>query len=283
MGLRRLGESLLRSRTPPILSFLVPSVSSPSLLAAAASRPVYTALAGISIFKKSPAACLTQRYASSSAAKESSFTKSGSKDEGDTPQDSPSIPGAFSPIVDKLLHDTFYDKPSPGGTLRRTSEYIDPSRIGKSSSDLVADAYKSQIYGKQKSKPGSLFSNMEMPPSLSNSPPTSSTKISRDVANDYMYSKEPATRASLTIRSRPSVGRTVEINPDRGVDLGRGIKNLEITCALNNVRVDSAKQRFHERPGLKRKRLKSERWRKRFQIGFRHVVGKVKVMRRKGW
>ena len=120
---------------------------------------------------------------------------------------------------------------------------------------------------------------MEMPASL----PTSSSKVSKEVANEYIYTHEPATRASLTIRSRPSVGRTIEINPDRGVDLGRAFRSLDITCALNNVRIDAARQVFHERGGLKRKRLKSERWRKRFKIGFKHVVGKVKVMRRKGW
>ncbi|KAL8649761.1 MAG: hypothetical protein Q9210_004210 [Variospora velana] len=92
-----------------------------------------------------------------------------------------------------------------------------------------------------------------------------------------------ATRATATIKSRPSLGRTVEVIPDRGMDLGRALKSLDINCALNNVRKDANKQRYYERPGLKRKRLHSERWRRRFKVGFKAVVAKVKSMRRKGW
>ncbi|KAL9018239.1 MAG: hypothetical protein Q9185_004453 [Variospora sp. 1 TL-2023] len=92
-----------------------------------------------------------------------------------------------------------------------------------------------------------------------------------------------ATRATATIKSRPSLGRTVEVIPDRGMDLGRALKSLDVNCALNNVRKDANKQRYYERPGLKRKRLHSERWRRRFRIGFKAVVAKVKSMRRKGW
>lgn len=91
------------------------------------------------------------------------------------------------------------------------------------------------------------------------------------------------TRAAATIKSRPSLGRTVQVMPDRGMDLGRALKSLEISCSVNNVRQDAREQRYYERPGLKRKRLKSIRWRKRFKIGFKAVVGKVKAMRRKGW
>ncbi|KAL8966223.1 MAG: hypothetical protein Q9197_006109 [Variospora fuerteventurae] len=91
-----------------------------------------------------------------------------------------------------------------------------------------------------------------------------------------------ATRATATIKSRPSLGRTVEVIPERGMDLGRALKSLDVNCAVNNVRKDANKQRYYERPGLKRKRLHSERWRRRFKIGFKAVVAKVKSMRRKG-
>ncbi|KAL8724518.1 MAG: hypothetical protein Q9181_006788 [Wetmoreana brouardii] len=97
-----------------------------------------------------------------------------------------------------------------------------------------------------------------------------------------LHIEEP-TRAMATIKSRPSLGRTVEVAPERGLDLGRALRSLEINCAVNNVRGDAFKQRFHERPGLKRKRLKSVRWRRNFRQGFKAVVAKVKAMRRKGW
>ncbi|MCJ1283084.1 hypothetical protein MMC26_002411 [Xylographa opegraphella] len=85
------------------------------------------------------------------------------------------------------------------------------------------------------------------------------------------------------IRLDAFIGRSEEVDPDRGLDLGRALKKLETKCSYNNVRGDVARQRFHERPGLKRKRLKSERWRKRFKEGFRAVVAKVQDMRNRGW
>ena len=51
----------------------------------------------------------------------------------------------------------------------------------------------------------------------------------------------------------------------------------------NRIKADFNRQRFHERAGLKRKRLKSERWRRRFRIGFESVVKRVDALRRKGW
>ena len=67
------------------------------------------------------------------------------------------------------------------------------------------------------------------------------------------------------------------------MDLGRGLIYLNSICSQNKVKSDFNRQRFHERPGLKRKRLKSERWRKRFMLGFKGMVYKVQDMKRKGW
>lgn len=81
----------------------------------------------------------------------------------------------------------------------------------------------------------------------------------------------------------PSVGRTVAVDPNRGMDVGRAFRSLEINCARNKVRADFNKQRFHERPGLKRKRLRSERWRRRFREGFKGMVKMVSSMKKQGW
>ena len=43
------------------------------------------------------------------------------------------------------------------------------------------------------------------------------------------------------------------------------------------------RQRFHERPGLRRKRLKMERWRKRFKNGFKATTVRVAELKRQGW
>ncbi len=112
---------------------------------------------------------------------------------------------------------------------------------------------------------------MKMPP-----------RISESRQQDFLQLQEP-TRAVATIKSRPSLGRTIEVMPERGLDLGRALRSLEVNCAVNNVRGDAAQQKFHERPGMKRKRLHSVRWRRNFRLGFKAVIGKVRAMRRKGW
>ncbi|KAF1353823.1 hypothetical protein BDV97DRAFT_396631 [Delphinella strobiligena] len=81
----------------------------------------------------------------------------------------------------------------------------------------------------------------------------------------------------------PSVGRTVAVDPNRGMDVGRAFRSLEINCSRNKVRADFNRQRFHERGGLKRKRLRSERWRRRFKEGFRGMVKMVSQMKKQGW
>ncbi|KAF2836152.1 hypothetical protein M501DRAFT_997400 [Patellaria atrata CBS 101060] len=81
----------------------------------------------------------------------------------------------------------------------------------------------------------------------------------------------------------PKIGRTIDINPHRGMDIGRGIKQLGIMLARNKVQADLYRQRYHERPGLKRKRLHSQRWRRRFREGFNAAVRRVQKMTHQGW
>ncbi|KAL5388228.1 hypothetical protein DPSP01_003216 [Paraphaeosphaeria sporulosa] len=84
-------------------------------------------------------------------------------------------------------------------------------------------------------------------------------------------------------RLNPAFGRTVDLRPEAGRDLVRGITMLSSLVSRNKIRHDMMKQRFHERPGLKRKRLKSERWRTLFKKGFQEVTGRVSELTRKGW
>ncbi len=86
-----------------------------------------------------------------------------------------------------------------------------------------------------------------------------------------------------SFRLGPSLGRTVEVNSQRNMDLGRAFRQLDIKCNQNQVRQDEARQKFHERPGMKRKRLKAQRWRRTFKAGFQATVKRVEEMRRKGW
>ena len=127
----------------------------------------------------------------------------------------------------------------------------------------------SSLRNRGNQSPGGIARSMSFPE-------TPKTDVKIEKAN-------PPLRAERTIISRPSVGRTVEIDPERNVDFGRALRTLDIQCAVNRVRSDLQKQRFHERAGMKRKRLKSERWRKLFKESFKATVTRVKEMRRKGW
>ncbi|KAI1081686.1 hypothetical protein F5B20DRAFT_52609 [Whalleya microplaca] len=84
-----------------------------------------------------------------------------------------------------------------------------------------------------------------------------------------------------TLRLVPRTGRTVHIT--RNVDLGRSLKLLSAQLTQNRVKSDFIKQKFHERPGLKRKRLKGERAKRRFKRGFIAAIDRVKELTKQGW
>ena len=83
------------------------------------------------------------------------------------------------------------------------------------------------------------------------------------------------------LRMHPYLGRCEPVIRSQG--LGRALDRLRFKVASNRIRGDFASQKFHERPGLKRKRLRRERWKKRFKEGFQATVAKVEGMRRQGW
>ncbi|CAI6337688.1 unnamed protein product [Periconia digitata] len=84
-------------------------------------------------------------------------------------------------------------------------------------------------------------------------------------------------------RLDPSYGRTIELDPSRNRDLVRGISMLGALVTRNRIRSDMTAQKYHERPGLKRKRLASQRWRNKFKQGFQTVTARVMELTRKGW
>lgn len=77
----------------------------------------------------------------------------------------------------------------------------------------------------------------------------------------------------------PKVGRSIVVNKG---DLNAAMNRLKTAIFVNNVRTDSNEQKFHERRGIKRKRMKRERFRKRFKEGFKKMVSIVLEMKRQG-
>ncbi len=97
---------------------------------------------------------------------------------------------------------------------------------------------------------------------------------------DFLSRHSKAAQAP-EMRLRPSTGRIVKVH--NKVDFARGLKLLDNMVKTNKVAQDVRQQRFHERPGLKRKRQKSQRWIARFRRAFQHTVGRVNELRRQGW
>ncbi|KAB5513090.1 hypothetical protein GE09DRAFT_637683 [Coniochaeta sp. 2T2.1] len=132
------------------------------------------------------------------------------------------------------------------------------------------------------------------PTSKAASPPPSTTSdpylddmamlpgiISWDI-NEFQSRNKLAKPVPLEMRNlRPSTGRTIEKYGN--VDVARAFSLLDMACKRNGVKTDLFRQRYHERPGLKRKRLSSERWRAAFKLGFRATVGRVQELRKQGW
>lgn len=95
--------------------------------------------------------------------------------------------------------------------------------------------------------------------------------------------RQPQLPLPLPVRLGPSLGRTVKVSQQKNIDVSRAFRQLEIMCRKNQVKQDFQRQRFHERPGLKRKRVRSERWRRTFKEGFKGMIALVKKMKQQGW
>ena len=163
-----------------------------------------------------------------------------------------------------------------GGTQEKRSYPL-------SALDIVEEGFSRRFSmpRQQASPPGAIHSQMIIPGQTRPFDAHASTASSyrQSVSTKKLFKP----RAVRTIESSPRVGRTVEVNPKKGVDLNRALRKLGTNCALNNVRRDLINRRYHERPGMRRKRLKREQWRARFKHGFRALVEKVLAMRKKGW
>ena len=280
MESRLLSDALLRSRISPLLSFLAPSISPLSRSAMASPQ---TRL----LMPKSPRYRTSNIHTTSSQRADSSTNDADLDFLKDKPESKPRqlFRAPFPPKrrpddvvgnqLDTLLGSTFR---SPTLAKRR------PSERGDESSDVMMEtAYENSVRSRDPSVyQYNIAQNMLFPPqgTVGAGEPTN---ISHDAYRTLENTQRLPKRAKRTVRSRPAVGRTIEVNPDRGMDVGRALKSLDIACAVNKVRQDQSRQRFHERPGMKRKRLESERWRKMFKESFRATVMRVKEMRRKGW
>lgn len=190
----------------------------------------------------------------------------------DSPARRPSVSEDISSILDSALD---MKKGTPTAPSARTSRF--PSRNAQSTStparaELTAD----------KQERGSMHDLMEQ-----FAAPQQRKVGGRDVAGSLNprgnRTGPPPVLQPAPMKLGPTLGKTVYVDNQRGFDVARAFKSMEIQVGRNAVRRDAARQRFHERPGKKRKRLHSERWRRRFKAGFKATVKRVLKMRKQGW
>lgn len=250
-----MGQTILGSCQfqPPLLNFLTPSIH---------HKPSFTPRSGSHLVFALPTPLRPRRDFSCSISNPADFQDA--KISNNLPLslryttvDPPRLPSE-NPIGD-LLENTL----SSGSRLRNR-------RRGRPSSlSLVQEAYAKQ---------GDIAGGMVMPPDYGS--PETTVSASLMVANS-IHNLQTQPRATRNIHSHPCLGRAIDIK--QRTDLARSFFLLNRLVRTNRIKLDQRMQRFHERPGVRRKRLQRERWRARFKDNFRNAVEKIRTMKRMGW
>ena len=169
-------------------------------------------------------------------------------------------------------------------SLARGDDHRRPSGGSDSASDLSHGLWDAVTTNAQRLVP---INQMQYPSgsTLTNSPNSTTGHKSTPFfpPSPFFTNRLPAEPEPPKLRLSPSIGRSVNIQADKGIDLARAIGLMNGQLNNNSVRHDLNAQRFHERPGLRRKRLKSQRWRRRFAAGFGAMLRQVHHMRQQGW
>ena len=267
MDLRTLGDPLLRSRMPPLFSFLAPSAHS-LWRSRTAFRQGRLPMPNSPRYHSNFHTTARQHRENDPTAADLDFLEPppAKSTSSPRPQSSERRPGdnLLGSQLDSLLNSTF--------------RAANPRKSGRADT-MIESAFRDSIRKRDADKHyADIAGKMQFPPQE-----TSGMGTSLGASQSTVKVRRGTRRAVRTVRSRPSVGRAIEVVPERGMDVGRALKTLHRLCSQNKVAADFRNQRFHERPGLKRKRLKSQRWRKAFKASFSATVMRVKEMRRKGW
>lgn len=259
----------------PLLNFLAPSISHKSTFAARSRSHL---LFGLPISQRPLTSYHTIcRAYSSASSNPASIPDAENSDDSPTLRFTPVVPAPSDPKTpkpsspfDNLIAETISATPA----ARRRGSSKRPSSLRDMREAYAAYSAAQGGYPKQ----GDIAGSMVMPGSASRS---STTVNASNMVSDSLERSLFQKRAVRTIKSRPSLGRTIEI--DARVDIARGFQLLRRLAAQNRIKPDQYLQRFYERPGMRRKRQRRERWQARFHENFHRAVEKIKAMRRMGW
>ncbi|KAF2235593.1 hypothetical protein EV356DRAFT_500098 [Viridothelium virens] len=277
MEFLRSGELLLRQHSPFLWSFLALSVAPRPAL----RRGCQIVALPTSLRNHAHRRCLSQTASNAQEAPAAAPQKDSHHSESSTSKGYPeSQEQKNARLFDGLLSPTGHPTPTRGppnpGASPSRAQPGNRSQFGSSHMD-VEQAFSSENFkGGFRRSSGIDVSRMADP----------STRSSPSKEKEWTTSAGPPLPEKISLppmRLGPRAGRSVNIDARKNMDVGRAFRQLDTLVSRNRIRSDFAKQRFHERPGLKRKRLKSERWRKRFKVAFKATVARVKELKRKGW
>lgn len=278
----RAGEAILRS-TQPLLPFLAPSAyRSPRRLGGIARH-----------CGRQSSAATSSRTLSTSSCRHQEETSRRQDNDDRASQHATQTGADFSALLDSAIDGS---KGVPTASTGRPSHFKSAFQQRENRTPAPSTT---RIPTRTQPPPSSAeeFINDMFAKSATSTPPQSNSfGRTGPLDTDGIFGVVPGSRQDVA-RARPpppppqaapmkldsSVGRTIHVNADKGIDVGRAFRMLEQRCAQNSVKRDFMRQRFHERPGLKRKRLKQERWRRRFKEGFRETVAMVGRMKKQGW
>jgi small subunit ribosomal protein MRP21 len=126
-------------------------------------------------------------------------------------------------------------------------------------------------------------------PNLSSEPtkelPTSKVSL-YDIRSGAEIFAERVKSIDRNLRLSPRVAYRIPVNASMGskdAALTRSLQMLDARTSRNKVVLRMRRQKFHERPGLRRKRVKKERWRKHFSMAFKNICARVSRLGRQGW
>ncbi|RDL38890.1 uncharacterized protein BP5553_03230 [Venustampulla echinocandica] len=285
MEVRRAADILLRSNSSPLTTFLIPA--STARWAAqrqlrckhATSRPSKfrrTFMTGSRNLALGPQSTAFPPPPPQSESAKSSSNEDGSSSSTDTERDQTQAKEDSRSDLSSLSSSLWSS--TKNSAVHRTNPFSNSSASDmlKSFNRAAPQAYRSEIDISRMLDP----LNSTPPPSRGLAT-TEERELYSTIDLEEMNSFIPGPIPRQPMRLNPSTGRSVSVGAD--VDVGRAFRMVDISCAQNRVRHESLKQRFHERGGLKRKRLRRDRWRKRFKEGFTATVARVNQLKRQGW
>lgn len=290
------GETLARS-SQPLLSFLAPSTYRTFPQTTRTAAPIARHCRGqrTQSVPARPFSSSTRRSQQQPAENEKNDERN--SDTSKFPSTAPPSRSGISDDISSLLDSTLdMNKGTPAAPTGRTSRFHSP-RAQENNPPSRGLANEMGRQAEAESTPSTLGSMEDFLAEFGKpSPRRAGNHPSKMDVDGILQSLDPQNRTGNVpppppapyeepkpMKLGPEVGRTIHVDMAKNMDVGRAFRTLEMTCARNSVRRDMMKQRYHERPGMKRKRLKSERWRRNFKQNFQGVVQLVQKMKRQGW